>query len=162
MYKEGHAGLTLIVFSPFMLLFKLLGADIGYVLITGFLMVALSSVPDLEYRHYGIKHRGITHTLLFGLGLGILFAFLMGYAFGSIGLLMGSLAGFGGTVSHLVGDSFTYHKFKLFYPFSDKEVAYGFFKAANKTANTAMLTIGVIAFVLCLDPSILLNLLGIS
>lgn len=149
MYKEGHAGLSLLLFSPFLYLFRLLGLDFSSVLVTGFLMVALSSLPDIdmEYRKYGIKHRGVTHTLLFGVGVGILLGFITGYAYGVWGYPMGFLAGFGGTASHLLGDAFTYSKFKPFRPFSNREVAYGFFKASNKEANGAMLTIGALALI---------------
>jgi inner membrane protein len=146
-YKEGHAGLSLLLFAPFVLLFRLLGLDLSHVIITGGLMVALSSVPDLdmEYRKYGIKHRGITHTLLFGVGVGVLIAVVMAYAFGFPGVFMGFLAGFGGTASHLLGDAFTYSSFRPFRPFSNREVAYRVFKASNRKVNGAMLTIGTLA-----------------
>jgi len=113
-------------------------------------MVALSSLPDLdmEFRVYGIKHRGITHTFLGGVFFGVVFAILMGYVYGGIGWLMGFIAGFGGTLSHLLGDVFTYSPFKPFYPLSSREVAFGYFKASNKTVNNAMLTLGVIAFII--------------
>jgi membrane-bound metal-dependent hydrolase YbcI (DUF457 family) len=150
LYKEGHTGLSLMLFSPFILLFKFLGVDMTYVLMTCVLMVALSSLPDLdmEFRIYGIKHRGITHTFLGGIFFGILFAILMGYAYGTLGWLMGFLAGFGGTVSHLLGDIFTYTPFKPLYPLLHREVALCYFKASNKTVNNTMLTLGIVAFVI--------------
>jgi len=121
-----------------------------YILLTGFLMIGLSSLPDIdmEYRKY-IKHRGITHTLLFGILVGVAFSIVMGYAYESMGWLMGFAAGFGGVGSHLIGDAFTYHKFKPLYPFSNKEIAYGLFEASNKKVNNAMLTIGLITFFIC-------------
>ena len=121
-----------------------------YILVTCVLMVALSSLPDLdmEYRAYGIKHRGITHTLLGGIFFGIVFAILIGYAYGAIGWIMGFIAGFGGTASHLLGDILTYASFKPFYPFSNREVAFGFFKSSDKKVNQTMLTVGVIAFII--------------
>lgn len=156
MYKEGHAGLSLLLFSPFMFLFRSLGVVMNYVLLTGLLMVALSSLPDLdmEYKVY-IRHRGITHTIPFGVIVGVVFAILLGYAYGSAGWLMGFVAGFGGVGSHLLGDAFTYHKFKPLYPFSHREIAYGFFKASNKVANRAFLIIGVIAFIISYESAIL-------
>jgi len=79
MHKEGHAGLSLILFSPFMFLFRSLGVEMSYVLITWALMISLSSLPDIDIelqRGYGIgKHSGLTHTLLFGLFVGISSAF---------------------------------------------------------------------------------------
>ena len=152
MYKEGHAGLSLLLFSPFLLLFKSLGIDMTYVLVTGVLMVGLSSLPDLDIelrREYGIsiKHRGITHTFLVGVCFGIMFAALIGYVYGAIGWLMGFIAGFGGTVSHLLGDAFTYESFKPFYPFSQREVAFQKFSSSSKTANRSFLVLGAIAFI---------------
>ena len=159
MYGEGHAGLSFILFSPFIFLFRSLGADMTYVLVTCVLMVALSSFPDLDMR-LAIKHRGITHTFVFGIVVGVLFAILLWYSYGSLGWLMGFVAGFGGTASHLLGDAFTYSPFKPLLPFSDKEVAFGFFKASNKTANRTMLVIGIFAFIISYEPSIITQILG--
>ena len=152
-------GLSFLFFSPFMFLFRVAGADMTYIVLTCFLMVGLSSVPDLDIQ-WEIKHRGVTHTFLFGAVVGFLFAVLLGYAYGSLGWVMGFVAGFGGTASHLLGDAFTYSPFKPFYPFSDKEVAYGFFKASNKTANSVMLVAGIIVFIISYEPSIIQQILG--
>lgn len=160
MYKEGHAGLSFLLFSPFMLVFRAMSAEMSYVVLTCLLMVTLSSIPDLDIQ-WGIKHRGITHTFLFGAVVGVLFAILIGYAYGSLGWLMGFIAGFGATASHLLGDAFTYSPFRPFYPFSKKEVAYGFFKASNKKANAAMLSVGIIAFILSYEPSIVQKILNL-
>ena len=116
-------------------------------------MVGLSSLPDIDMelrREYGIeiKHRGITHTFLAGIIFGIAFSALLGVAYGILGNFMGFIAGFGGTASHLLGDAFTYERFKPFYPFSKREVALGKFKSNNKTVNKTMLTVGVIAFII--------------
>jgi len=159
LYREGHAGLSFLLFSPLMFLFRVLGADMNYVVATCVLMVALSSIPDLDIQ-FEIKHRGVTHTLVFGVVIGILFGILMGYSYESMGWLMGFVAGFGGTASHLVGDSFTYSKFQPFRPFSDKEIAFGFFKASNKTANGTMFVLGIVAFIISYEPSIVAQILG--
>lgn len=148
MYKEGHAGLSFLLFSPFIFLFRSLGADLTYILITCFLMVGLSSLPDLDLQ-WEIKHRGITHTFLAGIIFGILFAVLIGYAYGTMGWFMGFIAGFGGTASHLLGDAFTFTKLKPFSPFSQKEIGgFGLFRSDNESVNRAMLTVGVIAFII--------------
>ena len=159
MYREGHAGLSLILFSPFMFLFRLMNIEMNYVLLTCFLMVALSSLPDFDIQ-WEIKHRGITHTFLFGIGTGTLFGFLIMYMYGFPGLLMGFIAGFGGTASHLLGDSFTYSPFKPLYPFSDRKVAYGLFKASNQTANSTMLVLGFVLFIISYEPTIFTTLIG--
>ena len=150
MYKEGHAGLSFLLFSPFLLLFRSLNADTTYILTTGILMVGLSSLPDIdmEYRKYGIEHRGrTTHSLLFGIAVGVLLSILIGYAYGALGWLMGFVAGFGATASHLLADTFTKHSFKPLYPFSNREVAFRFFEASNKKANNAVLFLGLMSFV---------------
>jgi membrane-bound metal-dependent hydrolase YbcI (DUF457 family) len=159
--REGHAGLSLILFSPIIFLFRSLGADMTNVLVAGLLMTGLSSVPDFDLEWH-IKHRGITHTVLFGLAVGIVFAVMLGmYAFGFWGWPMGFIAGFGGTSSHLLGDALTYQKFQPLWPFSDKEVAYGLFAASNRSVNNAMLVLGGIAFILSYEPSIIQQLLSL-
>jgi membrane-bound metal-dependent hydrolase YbcI (DUF457 family) len=149
MHKEGHAGLSLILFSPFIMLFNALNADLSYILITALLMVGLSSIPDLDLQ-WEIQHRGITHTIVFGLAVGIIFSLILGYAMGLLGVLMGFVSGFGATVSHLLGDALTYSPFKPFYPFSEKEIAYGVCSSGNKAANQALMTAGIALFVLSL------------
>jgi len=62
MYKEGHAGLSLLLLSPFIFIFKFLGVELGDILVICILMVALSSLPDIDIelrREYGskIRHR---------------------------------------------------------------------------------------------------------
>lgn len=148
MLKEGHAGLSLILFSPFLLLLRVFNVDLSYALVTCLLMVGLSSVPDLDI-NFEIKHRGITHTFVFGIVVGVVFAIILGFSFGTlIGWLMGFFAGFGGTASHLLGDALTFMPFKPFYPFSDKEVAFGFCRASNKDVNKALVTVGAITIVI--------------
>jgi len=157
LHKEGHVGLSLILFSPFMLLFRSLNADMTYVLITCVLMAAFSSLPDIDIElqgEYGIKHRGITHTFLFGIGVGILLGILMSYAYASLGWLMGFIAGFGSTASHILGDTFTFEQFSPFSPFSSMEVSFGLFGSSNKIVNNFMLGLGVIVFLISYEPSI--------
>lgn len=151
MYR-GHGGLSLLLFSPLMFLFRVFGVDMNLMLLTGFLTVVVSFMPDLDIParriRLRIRHRGITHTFLFGLVIGVLFSVMLGLVYGSLGWLMGFAAGFGGTASHLAGDIFTCERpnVKPFYPFSDKEVAFSLFRASDTTANNTMLALGVIAF----------------
>lgn len=112
-------------------------------------MVFLSSIPDLDLS-LGIEHRGITYTFVFGLAVGVLIGLLFGSGGDWTSAVVGFIAGFGGTLSHLLGDAFTYRSFEPFKPFSDKEVAYGFFEADNETANRGFMMFGIITFVLAL------------
>ena len=159
LYKEGHAGLSFLLFSPFMLFFKTLGIDLTYILITCFLMVGLSSLPDLDL-DWEIRHRGVTHTFLAGIAFGILFAIVIGYAYGAMRWVMGFVSGFGGTASHLLGDVFNYSPLKPFSPFSDRKVAFGFFKSSNRSVNSTLLVSGLVAFVISIEPSIVVDLIG--
>jgi len=132
------------------------------VLMTCFLMVGLSSLPDLDIQ-WEIKHRGTTHTFLFGIVVGALFSVLIGYAYGALSWLMGFIAGFGGTVSHLLGDIFTYSSFEPFRPFSDREIAFGWFHSPNKSVNNTVLGLGIFSFIISYEPSIFwLNLNSIK
>lgn len=151
MYR-GHGGLSLLLYSPLMFLFRGFGVDMNLIILTGFLMVVVSFMPDLDIParriRLRIRHRGITHTLLFGVVIGVSFSVMLGLVYGFPGWLMGFEAGFGGIASHLAGDVLTYERpqVKPFYPFSDKEVVFGLFKASDTTANNTMLALGVIAF----------------
>jgi len=122
------------------------------VVLTCFLMVAFSFVPDFDIPMRMIrrktKHRGITHTFLFGVVVGALLSIVLGYAFDRLGWLMGFVAGFGGTASHLLGDVFTFGspQVRPLYPFSDKGLVLGLFKASNKRANNVMIVLGIVAF----------------
>lgn len=150
----GHVGLSLLLFSPFMFLFGVLGADTAFLVLTTFLMVVVSFLPDLDFL-VGvivprIKHRGITHTFLFGAIVGALFSVVLGCSYGSLGWIAGFVVGFGGTASHLLGDVLTRElpRVKPFYPFSDKELALGFFRASDRKATSAILVLGAIAFII--------------
>lgn len=151
MYR-GHGGLSLLLFSPFMFLFRVFGVDANLIILTGFLVVVVSFIPDLDIPARRIRrrtrHRGMTHTFLFGLVVGVLFSTMLGCVYAPLGWLMGFVAGFGGTASHLAGDIFTHGgpKVKPLYPFSDKELAFGFFKASDKRANNMMVALGAITF----------------
>lgn len=160
MYKDGHAGLSFLLYSPFIFLFRSLGVDMTYILITCLLMVGLSSLPDLDIQ-WEIRHRGMTHTFLFGIIFGILFAVLIGYAYGITGWIMGFISGFGGTASHLLGDAFTFRPFRPFLSFSQREIGgYGFFRSSNKAVNRTMLVLGVIAFIVSYEPSIISQIIN--
>ena len=129
------------------------------ILITGILMVALSSIPDIDIA-WELKHRGVTHTFLAGSIFGVFFAVIMGYFYGAWGLVMGFIAGFGGTTSHLLGDVFSYHPLTPLYPFSNRKVAFRLFKASNRIVNSTIFLIGVVAFILSYEPAIITQIIN--
>jgi len=67
---------------------------------------------------FEVAHRTYTHNVLFALLAGIVFALLFNYA--NISWHLGFISGFIGNLSHLLGDAFTYMKFKPLWPFSPK------------------------------------------
>lgn len=144
MYPEGHAGLSLLILSPFVLTFGLV--DLGSIA-TCLLIAFLSSLPDIDLRWRRlVRHRSpLTHSLLAGVGFGIGFAVItswVGYGWG-----LGFIAGFGGTGLHLVGDIFTYTPIKPLWPFSRRGVALGLFKSSNPFVNKGMMAVGGLAFI---------------
>lgn len=148
MYAKGHSGLTLFIMSIIMMIFPYSENN----LIVIVLAAGLSALPDvdLKWQRQGIpiKHRGQTHSILAAIIAGIVFGGLFWYGFNTITwTIMGFLSGFMGVTSHLIGDTFTHHKFKAFWPFSDK--TYGglhWTSAKNKAANEGLATLGTSAF----------------
>ena len=80
---------------------------------------------------------------------------MIGYAYGALGGLMGFLAGFGATLSHILGDIFTYEQFKPFLPFSSREISFKLFRSSNKAINNGLLGCGIFVFIISYEPSIL-------
>jgi len=149
MYAKGHIGLTLLILSLLMLPF---GNNQNAILII-ILASGISPLPDigLEWRRRGlpVHHRGITHSILFAILIGFLIGGLFYYGHETfLWLGIGFLGGFLGIVSHLIGDSFTFHSFKPLWPFSDIEITFGLCKASDKKVNKNLMTIGVFAFIM--------------
>jgi len=138
---EGHAGLTLLIVSFALYVFDFRTHES---IITGLLVVGFSSLPDLDLS-WEIPHRKYTHNILFGLIFGLIFGLL--FMYGGLNFTWGFIGGFGGTLCHLIGDSFTFMKFKPLWPLSDFEVGFDFFKSSNIKVNEAFLTIGALSFV---------------
>jgi membrane-bound metal-dependent hydrolase YbcI (DUF457 family) len=143
MGPHGHAGLTLILFSFLMMPF---GYSLKAILIIG-LSTGISLLPDIDLL-CGWSHRKKTHTLSFalliGLSIAIIFFF---YLHDLILALAGFFAGFGGVISHLLGDSFTYKSFTPFAPISKRKIALKYFKSDDKTINSWLVLGGMIVFI---------------
>jgi len=143
MHGKGHFGLTLLVLSIAAIPIGL-GPDNVMVAIILFAS-ALSGLPDIDLK-LGIKHRGFTHNILFAILVGLGFGALFGYASGWLYGVVGFISGFGAIMTHLLGDVMTFHKFKPFYPFDSREIAYGFFPANSEKANKGFFTARLIMF----------------
>ena len=148
MYSKGHAGLTLLLVSILMLPF----GDNQNALIVIVLSAGLSALPDIDMELRKqvsfIHHRGVTHSVLFAIVSGLVFSGLFFYSHGTLLWAgMGFLSAFLGVISHLIGDSFTYHSFKPLWPFSEREVSYGFCRANDRSVNEGLMTAGGLALI---------------
>ena len=144
MGPHGHAGLTLIIFSFLMMPF-------GYSFETIFIIIlatALSSIPDIDLI-YGWKHRDKTHNIGFALVVGGGMSIILFYAMHDIVIVLtGFIAGFGGVISHLLGDIITYKSFAPLVPFSKRKIALKYCKADDNKVNIGLMIGGALAFTL--------------
>jgi membrane-bound metal-dependent hydrolase YbcI (DUF457 family) len=117
-----------------------------------FLATGLSALPDIDLRFESkyIKHRGkFTHSLFFAIVAGLLFGFLLYSGNRNFMLFLSGFAGgFGGVGCHLIGDSLTYMKFKPFWPFSQREIAFKLCHANDRRVNDGLMGAGTIALIL--------------
>ena len=113
----------------------------------GIFIVAFSTLPDIDIR-LEIAHRKYTHNIMAGIIFGIIIGILLHYV--GLGFLKGFIAGFGGTLIHILGDIFTYMKFKPLTPFSQIEIGLGLFRANDPTMNKLFLVIGVMMLIMYL------------
>lgn len=166
MYRPGHTGVALLVYAPFGYALLRDGHPILAVL-GGGIAVALAMVPDLDLRVPGMSHRGVTHTLLFAVCVGVVLgaggwaiADTLGDAsvgldrgvdmrvgsvspaeFGSFGFVVGVLA----VSSHLLADALTPMGIAPFWPVSSKRYSLGVAKSSNPVANAVLLVLGLCA-----------------
>ncbi len=140
MKREGHIGLSLtLVFS---LLTFMSIKDINS-LITAFLVVILSILPDVDL-NFEIKHRKYTHNILAAIIFGIIFGLLLEFI--NLGFFRGFIAGFGGTILHILGDLLTIMEFEILFPISTKKFALKLFRSDNVKVNNTFFIIGIITF----------------
>ena len=150
MYATGHYGAALLVYAP--VGFVLMRLEPTLALVGGAGVLALATVPDYDLRLPVVKHRGITHTLLFTLAVSALL--------GAVGWRLGqgsyqplggpattAAFGFGigllGLGSHLLADVLTPMGVAVFWPVSNKRYSLSVARAANPIANWALLALGV-------------------
>lgn len=149
MYRRGHLGVTLLVFAPVGYWLVDLGEP-AVALLTGVVMLWLAMLPDVDHRLPVIEHRGPTHSLLFAVLVGGVFAgvgTLLGGAFSvagvdlrTFGFLLGSLAVF----AHLLGDTLTYAGVNYLWPLP-RTFSFSLTRADNTAANLGLFGAGVVA-----------------
>lgn len=148
MYAKGHCGVSLLVFAP-----------IGFVLLTAgeallaaataAAMLSTATVPDVDVRVPGMTHRGVTHTLLFAVAVGCVFAGSALLVADVLALPSRGAAGYAffvGTVSvlaHLLGDVITPMGVAPFWPLSGRRFSLDLTRADSVAWNYALFALGV-------------------
>ncbi len=141
MHQEGHWGVSLIIYSPLgatLLIFNRVDlAVLGCILFLG-----ISMLPDYDQKIPFIKHRGITHTLWFALGIAAVTAFISSTL--GFGLIYGFSVGFISITAHLVGDWLTPSGIRPFSPVFDKRYSLNIVNAGSDIANYGLLVVGIV------------------
>ncbi|GBF08654.1 hypothetical protein apy_03790 [Aeropyrum pernix] len=139
MNRDGHLGMAMaIVFGAY----SVLDIKSTESLIVGFLIVGLSTLPDIDLA-LEIAHRKYTHNLAASIVAGLLLgAVLEMGGFKGLGFIEGFVAGFTAVWIHILGDLLTYMEFQPFWPISRRKIALKLFKSSNRAVNRAMATLG--------------------
>ncbi len=150
MFKQGHLGVSMLVFGP-----------VGYALVahglaelaavTGLVMVWFTMLPDIDHRLPLIEHRGPTHSLLFaGLigGVGWAIGTAVETVFGPVAGLPLATVGFGigalTVIAHLIGDTLTPAGVPYLWPLSTRTFSLSLVGAGNSMANSGLFGLGLL------------------
>lgn len=145
MFARGHAGLNLLIISPLMIPFGVNDSAIFIIILS----TAVATLPDIDliFEKRYVRHRTVTHNLLFASVMGVIIGVFLFY--GTKSMLwfgLGFSSGFLAVVTHLVGDSFNHMKFKPLYPFSHKLIAFELCYSSDRKVNDSLMIAGTISF----------------
>lgn len=164
MLREGHVGVVLALYAPFGLALAQ-GGFLSLAVTGAILVVTLATLPDVDLKIPLIEHRGVTHTIWFGVfvgviigGCGAVLALRNGVS-GSIGIAAGMLSpamvgalgvgafgfgvGFLAVVGHVVGDALTPMGVRPYAPVSRASYSLDVARATNPLANYLLLVLGL-------------------
>lgn len=162
MLREGHVGVSLLLYAPFGFLLAMY-ASIELVVIAGAVVLLGGSAPDYDTKTRLVKHRGFTHTVWFSIIFGAIitvaayyvpqvFGFAEFYSLTPPEVVLIGLAGSFGVMTHLAGDVITPMGIRPFDPISprgvipfsisEKKYCYKLTKASDKTANWLAMVLG--------------------
>ena len=147
MYRKGHYGVALLVFSPVAFVLVALG-EVTLAVLAGAAMLWLAMLPDVDLHLPGVSHRGVTHTLGF--------AALVGVALGAAGRLTAPQLGLSeadafafcafvgvlSVVSHILADALTPMGVRPLWPLLDRHVTLGLTPADSPVWNLLLLGVG--------------------
>lgn len=151
MFPPGHVGIALLVYAP--VAYLLILSDRNRKMEVGIAAILLLTLlPDFDILIPGVTHRGLTHSLLAGVVLGV--------AVGLFGWLsrvsspververavLGWLLGFLGVVSHIVGDVITPMGIRPYEPMLPAHYTLALVHARNPAANFVLFVAGIAIF----------------
>lgn len=146
MHRTGHYGAAMIAYAPLGFVAAVLfGLELA--IVGGAVAVGLSMVPDWDMRIPGVKHRGVTHTVYFAVGIGTIVG-LIGFLLGAqlhlgAAIILAVFGFFTGGISigsHIVADALTPSGVDPF--MSGETISYDVARASNPVANYALFVAG--------------------
>lgn len=165
MHREGHFGIAFLVYAPIAFVLSYVG--VLQVAILGLVGLAFGAIaPDFDLDMPVVQHRGITHTFVAAVFLGLVYAgFAVYLAANGVGTgsafvireaplayLAAMSFGFGigalGVCAHLLGDVITPMGITPYHPFDDRKYTLNLVYASNERANEGLFSVGSVAVVL--------------
>lgn len=159
MYKSGHTGTSLLLYSPLLAAFvaydkPILGA-IGLMVI-----LTCSSLPDLDFKAPVIKHRGYSHSLIGAALISLPIGGVVFIAYKYLNLMSSSIGvsaphspafigiygvgiGFFAILTHYAGDIVTPSGIPILAPVSKKYYSLNWWYAKNPLANGLAFALGI-------------------
>jgi len=150
MFKQGHLGVSMLVFGPVGYVLVARGAP-GLAAVTGLVMVWFSMLPDIDHRLPIVEHRGPTHSLLFaaliggvgwalGVGSEAVVGPVAGVPLSTIGFGIGALT----VIAHLIGDTLTPAGVPYLWPLTGRTFSLSLVGAGNPIANSGLFGLGLV------------------
>lgn len=160
MDRPGHYGMALLLSSPIVAGLGVAASDATAGIPFAVIVIGTSMLPDIDRHIPGMRHRGATHTVLFGILVG---AFCGVVALGVVATMLkltmivvvavfgyvftGCIVGIG---SHLLADSLTVgsgaYGIHPFWPYSTREVRFGLARSNSRLWNAGLLAMGIAIF----------------
>lgn len=155
MHKEGHIGISLLVFSPVAYVLYHLNFE-GLAVVGAFVMIMFSMIPDQDLESNFLTHRGFTHTVWFAIIFGMLFAgvglYVAQYGHYTLTQELGVVSflfviGFLTVATHILADALTPMGVRPFQPYDDTKYTLNLFRASDESANSLLFLAGFASFV---------------
>jgi inner membrane protein len=161
MDRHGHYGLALLLSAPIVAVIGLTTTSVATGIPFGAVAVGTSMLPDIDLHIPGVRHRGPTHTVGFGIvasvvvgiiALGVVTVF---YDLASLEYLSAFAYAFSaslvGIASHLLGDALTIgsgrYGVRPWWPFSNRVLRFGVTRSNSFVWNNGLLGVGIAVYV---------------